>query len=377
LSKARKSPEQPKLRNIDIAILEGLALYGVRNMTKLSAKLNISPGILRRRIKYLRSHFSLYLLGNPYHTNIGLRKVFVFAESKPGYENLLYECLKSNDYWLWVEQCIGIPKCLAIYGIPAGKEPEFEEFVRKLREIEQVRNLNFVWSTCIQSVNATSTWFDKSSEEWIFPWDSWLKEVQSNHEELPNTLREPDGYVQKADWIDIMILKELEKNSAIKLKEIAKKLNLSLQALKYHFENHVIREQMFEGPQIIANHYKELSPDMYYFRFVFQNYENLSKFANSLMNKPFVRAIGKTYRENQLLVQIYLPRQQLRNFIEALSKLIKTMFLNTYEYMIMDPTKKERQTISYEYFKDNNWEYDHKKYLENMQATLKKCAASI
>lgn len=346
-------------------------------MSKLSAKLNMPNATLRRRINYLRSHFSLLLSGSVYHTNIGLRKVVVFAESKPGYEELFYQCLKSNDYWLYVSQCVGVPKCLAIYGIPAGKEKEFEEFLSKFEELDPVCNVKFFWSTCFQNINMTSAWFDNASEEWIFSWDSWLKEVLTEEVltekgELPYTLRDPDDYVQKADWIDIMILKELEKNSAIKLKEIAEMLGISSQGLKYHFENHVIKEKMFEGPQIIAEHYKGLSPDTYYFRFVFNDYENLAKFAISLMNKPFARVVGKVYRLNQLFVQVYLPRQQLRNLIETLSKLVRAGFLDTYEYVIQDLAKTKRQTISYEFFKDNKWLYDHEKHLEKLQSTVKR-----
>jgi DNA-binding Lrp family transcriptional regulator len=369
LTKRTKPDEQGKLQSIDVEILEGLALYGPRNKSKLAVQLGMPLGTLRHRINYLRSHFSMRLLGSIYHTNIGLRKVVTFAEAKPGYEDLLYQCLKANDYWLYLSQCVGTPKCLAIFGIPAGKEKEFEEFISKIQQLETVDNVKFTWSTCFQNVNPTSVWFDKTSEEWVFPWESWLQEIQTKRRELPYTLKDPDKYAQTADWIDIVILKELEKNSAVKLKDIARKLGTSLQRVKYHFENHVIRGKMFEGHQIIAEHYKALSAETYYFRFDFGDYGSFAGFANSLLNKPFARAMGKAYQKNQLFAQIYLPRQQLRGFIEALSKLVRSGFMKTYEYVIQDLTQTERQTISYEYFKDDNWTYDHKKYLERLQVT--------
>ena len=367
-----KQLKQNKLQTLDVKILEGLALYGPRNISKLASKLNISVGVLRRRINKLRSHFSLIFTGSLYHTNIGLRKVVVFVEFKPGYEELVYQCLKSNDYWLYVSQCIGSPKCLAIYGIPRGKEVEFEEFLKVLEELDVVCEVRFFWSTCFQNVSTTSVWFDTEREEWVFPWDSWLKEVLTRKEvELPYTLKDPPAYPQMADWIDIIILKELEKNYRVKLREIAKKLGISLQRVRYHFENHVIRLRMLEGHQIVAKHYEGLSPDTYYFRFVFKNYENLARFAYSLLNKPFVRVIGKVYGRNQLFVQVYLPRQELRNFLAVLSKLIKIGFLKTYEYVIQDLAKTERQTISYEFFKDNKWIYNHEKYLAKLRSIVK------
>jgi hypothetical protein len=82
--------------------------------------------------------------------------------------------------------------------------------------------------------------------------------------------------------------------------------------------------------------------------------------------------MGKAYGKSQLFVHIYLPRAQLTNFTEALSKLIRKGFLETYEYVIQDYSKKERQTISYEYFRDNNWEYDHEKYIKKLQSSVNK-----
>mgnify|MGYP001147730301 CR=1 FL=1 len=363
-----------KLDKVDVKILEGLALYDHRNKTKLAAHLHMSRKTLSYRINRLRSHFSLHIQGNIYHTNIGLRKAFIIAKSKPGYEELLHQCLKCNDYWLYVSRCIGVPACIATYGIPAGKESEFQDFINKLAEFDLVSDVDFFWSTSIHTVNATGKWFDETSEEWIFSWNSWLKEVQMEHGALPYTLKEPKEYIQKADWIDIMILKELEKNSTIKLKEIAKKLGTTLELIRYHYRNHVIKKQMFEGPQILADHYKGLFPDTCFFIFTFKNHENFTKFAGSLMDKPFVRAIGKVYGKNQLFVRIYLSRQQTKFFLDALSKLVRTGFLETYEYMIEDSTRTQRQTISYEFFKNNTWEYDHKKYVKRLQSAIKQFA---
>jgi hypothetical protein len=312
--------------------------------------------------------------GNIYHTNIGLRKAMVLAESKPGYEDLLYKCLKCNDYWLYVSQCIGTPGCVATYGIPAGKEDQFEEFINQLKETSTVAEVKHFWSTCIHSVNISSTWFDSASENWVFPWDLWLRESQTCQGELPFTLKQSIGYPQKADWTDIMILKELEKDCTVRFQRIAEKLGTSKQRIKYHYENHVIKKQMFEGPQILADHYKELSPDVYFFIFSFTNHETFSKFAFSLLNKPFVRAMGKVYDKNQLFVRIYMPRQQLTHFVATLSKLVRSRFMETYEYVTEDSTRTERQTISYEYFKNNKWEYNSDKYLDTLQSTIRESA---
>jgi hypothetical protein len=134
----------------------------------------------------------------------------------------------------------------------------------------------------------------------------------------------------------------------------------------------VIEKGMFEGYQVLAEHYKNLYADSYFFQFYFKNREDLTKFACSLMYKPFARYMGKEYGKNRLFAQIYLPKEQLINFQKAISKLIRTGFLDTYEYVIQDMTRTERQTISYEFFKGKNWEYDDKKYVEKLRSTFRR-----
>jgi len=368
LTTSTKSCKKGKLRKIDVKVLEGLALYNPRNKSKISDKIGMPLGTLRYRIGYLRSNFSLLTLGNIYHTNIGLRKAIVFAESKPGYEDILYQCLKANEYWLYVSQCIGSCKILAIYGIPAGREDVFQEFLDAVKQEGPADDIKYSWSTSFQTINATRTWYDQASEEWRFPWDSWVQEIRSAKTDLPYTLKDPDAYIQKADWADVIILKEMEKDCTIRLKALSKILGITLQGVRYHFENHIMKGKMFEGQQILAEHFKGMAPETYYFRFKFKNYPNFAKFAYSLLNKPFVRAEGKVYGSNELFTQIYLPRAEIRNFLDVASRLVKEGFMETYDYVIQDLTRTERQTISYEYFKNRQWEYDHSKFLKKLRS---------
>lgn len=378
LTTSTKSCKKGKLKKIDVRVLEGLALYSPRNKSKISEKIGIPLGTLRYRIGYLRSNFSLLMPGNIYHTNIGLRKAVVFAESKPGYEDVLYQCLKANDFWLYMSQCIGSSKVLAVYGIPAGKEGMFQEFLDIAKQEGPASGIEYSWSTSFQSVNATKAWYNQTSEEWTFPWGSWLEEIYNAKTDLPYTLNDPDAYLQKADWADIIILKEMEKDCTIRLKALSKILGITLQGVRYHFENHIMKGRLFEGQQILAEHFKGLSPETYYFRFKFKGHPNFAKFAYSLMNKPFVRAEGKVCGSNELFAQIYLPRAEIRNFLDIASKLVKEGFMETYDYVIQDLTRTERQTISYECLKEKQWEYDHAKFLDKLRsiaASLPKAAA--
>jgi DNA-binding Lrp family transcriptional regulator len=168
------------------------------------------------------------------------------------------------------------------------------------------------------------------------------------------------------------MLKELEKDATIKLARLAEMLKISPQLAQYHYHQHLIRKGLIESFEVTAFHFGREASDFCFFIFSFDNYEKLAKFASSLLDKPFAKTLGKIFGKNALYAYIYLPRSEFGNFLKTLSKLIKTGFLESYRYVIQDFENTSRQTISYEYFKNGLWTYDHKKHMENLQNMVRK-----
>jgi DNA-binding Lrp family transcriptional regulator len=352
---------------LDLQILEGIGNQGPRNLSTVAAKLGIKDATLRARLRRLKP--LVYLNANVYHTFIGLRKVCIFAKATLGKEKLLFESLKAPDFWLYVSRCYGeFEGCFALYAIPPENQTQFESLLETLKDKHLVENLEYFWSTCFHTVNPTTNWFDKQSNEWIFPWDKWVEEMKLQQTELPYSLKDPAAFPQKADYTDIFILKELEIDATISLKAIASKLDVTLQTIKYHFDNHIIKRQLLESFQVISFPFAEQESDFFFFIFTFPSEENMAKFANSLFNKPFVRSIGKIHGENGLFVQVYLPRKEFRRLIDGLSVLINKGFLKSYRYLIQDIRFISRQTVPYKLFDNGNWEYNQKRYLEELES---------
>jgi DNA-binding Lrp family transcriptional regulator len=216
-------------------------------------------------------------------------------------------------------------------------------------------------------VNARCNWFDEQSGYWKFEWESWIEEIKNENTKLPYTLIDPKDFPVLGDETDLLMLKELEKDATIKTARLAKILGISPQLARYHFRKHIIGKGLIENFEITALHFGRETSEFYFFIFDFGDYEKLAKFASSLLDKPFAKAVGKILGKNALYGYIYLPRSEFRNFLKALSKLVKTGFLESYRYVIQDFENSSRQTISYEYFKNGSWIYDHKKHMENLQ----------
>jgi len=366
-----------KLDLVDIEILEGLAKHGPRNIKRLAKELNIPRGTVLSRIKRMSSHFYLRLVTSVYHTNLGMKKAVVFAKAAPGQEDLLFNCMKVNKFYIYLSRCFGMFEgCLGIYVIPKECTTEFEHFLLELRELGAAEDIKMLWSTCFHTVNRTRKWFDSSSETWIFPWDKWLEEIPSQESELPYTLKDPESFTLKADETDLFIVKELEKDATITLTAIARKFGTTLQNIRYHYERHVIKHGIVEAFQIAMLPFERETSEMLFFIFRFDSKEKMAKFAKSLLDKPFVIIVGKVLGENAMVSQVYLPRLEFRKFIDALSKLARVGFLQSYDYVLQDlrSGKWSRETIPYEFFKNGLWDYDHSRHVKSLYDLVNKLA---
>lgn len=365
-----------KLDFLDVNILEGLATCGPRNLTEVARKLCIPRGTMLSRIKRMSSSFYLRLITNVYHTNLGLKKGIVFAEATPGHEELLFNCMKANNFYIYLSRCYGtFEGCFGIYVIPHDRTMEFEQFIKTIEKLGVAGKTEVYWSTCFQTVNEKKNWFDPQSHTWIFKWDEWIDEIPTEGTELPFTLVDPKSFHIKCDEIDLFIIKELEKDATINLADIARKLQTSLPRVKYHYQEHVIGLGLIECFQIFLFPFNRDESDMFYFRFKFDNTEKMAKFALSLLDKPFVNALGKVLGENAVFANLYLPRLEFRTFVDYLSNLIRSGLIQNYNYIIQDirnvPKTWARETIPFEFFKEGAWAYDHSKYMKIINELVK------
>jgi len=352
--------------------VEALEVEGPRNITKVARKLGIPAETLRKRVRRMASQFSWQFHLNIYHTYLGLKKAVVFAQAIPGYEDLLFDCMKTNDFWLYVNRCYGMSEgCVALYTIPSSNSGDFEEFVRQLEETGIASHAQVFWSTCFHYVHQTTNWFDKASKAWNFQWDKWSKEIPKQSTKLPYTLRDPEEFPLKADKTDLLILKELEKNPLVRMTELAQKIGISQQLAAYHYLRHIQDQKLIESFEVVHPYFDKASSDYFLFIFEFDDNEAFAKFASSLLDKPFARGLGKVLGTNALIAHLYLPRTEFRRFVDHLSSLIRARMLKKFSYVIQDLGKGSRQTIAYEHFERKKWTYDHEKHLRNLEKVAK------
>jgi len=362
-----------RIDETDVKILEGLSLLGPRNLTLIAEHLDMPIATLRYRIIRMLDNSLLFLHLNTYHTYMGLKKAVVFVEAIPGYEDVLYNCLGVNDFWIFLCRIYGPYEGWGgVWTIPKENDHDFENFLQSLIDSGVAKSFEVNWTTCREGIPVKSRWFNIEENAWTFNWKEWVNEVEMIEGKLPWTLIEPADWPIKVDNEDLLIIKELEMDGRKTLTDISKKLGISFEKLKYHFREHVSKRGLIEGYEVDIARFPLLFSNYLFFRFEFDTYDKFVRFTTSLHDKPFPLNLGKVLGENALISQIYLPIREFRKFIDALSELIKLGLLKTYHYFIQDVDKTWRETIPYEHFEDGRWHYDSKKHQKELEKILEK-----
>jgi DNA-binding Lrp family transcriptional regulator len=306
-----------------------------------------------------------------YHTNLGLRKAVVVLKARSGMEQLLFDCLLVNGFWLYVCRSYGAGEgCTAVYAVPVERCSEFEEFVNEIGHLGVAEDVQVFWSTCFQGGRITSDWFDNRAEGWVCRWDDWVREVQTQTTDLPYTLMEAESYPVLADDIDVKMLMKLEKDATASISEVGRLLGMSRQLAAFHYRKHLMGRKLIEGYEIFVMRYAGTEATMVLFLISFPDYEKFAKFARSLLDKFFVITMGKVLGKNALLLEVFLSTSEFRKFVGTLSTMARMKLVQNYEYAVQDFAVKRRQTISGEYFKDGSWIYDHKNHLETLKQKI-------
>jgi len=362
-----------RLDELDIRILEGLSLLGPRNLAKIAEHIDVPTTTVRYRVQRMLSSSILFLHMNPYHTYMGLKKAVIFAEAAPGLEDVLLECLRVNDFWLFLCRIYGpYEGCAGTWLIPKERTQDFVDFLDSLVEINVAKSYEINWSTCFEGIPVTSRWFNSEENTWLFDWNEWIEEVETIEGKLPITLVEPDDWPIMVDYEDLLIIKELEIDGRKTLTDISRKLEIPLETLKYHFREHVTKRGLVEGYQVEIYRSPSLVSENLFLKVEFDSHEKLKKFALSIHDKPFPYYMGKVLGEDALITQIYMAKWEFRRFIKALSILIRKGLVKRYSYVITDIYQVWRETIPYQHFKDGSWDYDPGKHREEVMKVLAK-----
>jgi DNA-binding Lrp family transcriptional regulator len=360
-----------ELDEINAKILEGLGAHGPRNVSALAKKLRLPSTTVAFRLSKLVKENGLQVRARSNSQKLGLKRAVVFAEARPGKEKTLNNLVDNLQYWTYTIRCFGkFNGIYALLGFPKESGREFENYFVEALKMGILDNYALYWTTELCEMPPNFSWFDFMRRSWGFKWKLWVKEVEQASDILPQRLLDPEAYPILVDKTDLLLLKELEKDGAIEFTELAKVAAMTPEAVRYRFQDHILKRGLIADYEVSIFPYPYQSSDLSSFVIEFRDKNALAKFSNSLTGKPFILSYAKVIGQNKLIVHFYVPKIEFLNLVDAINSLIETGIIERFFHVVLDISSYKSQTVSFEFFEENKWTYDHEDAIQKLKKIL-------
>jgi len=352
---------------INAKIIEGLSKHGPKNISSLAKSIGLPSTTVAFRIKKLMEEDYLKMRVKLDSSKLGLMKAVLFADTKHGLEDKLLSIIEKVDYWTYIAPCYGkFNGFYAVFSFPAVFKEKLVDYLHYAKQLGIISDYVFHWTTNIYEVPRNFSWFDFKRKAWSFSWKEWVDEIPEASGKLPERLRDPRIYSVGVDETDLLMLKEMEKNGKIGFTELAEVVKITPQGVRHRYHQHIIKRGLIAQHDIATFPYPLQSSDLCGIFLDFEDGEGLAKFVNTLHNKPFILSYTKVIGQNSLVAHSYTPKIEFSNFIESLNRLVERGLLRDFFYATFDVASFRRQTVSYEFFKDGKWLYDHDEKMKKL-----------
>jgi len=360
------------LDRVNAAILEGLAKHGPRNLSDLAKSTCLPLTTVRFRLNRMIKYGLLSINANLNMPKLGLIKGYLVAEALLGRHDTLFKAILNTDYWKYIIRCFGkMDGYCAYFAFPYIYRNELYEYWDEASRMKIFSKYRFFWITNSKVIPPNFSWYDFEKKEWSFDWKKWIAEVLESSDILPGVLEDPADYSIMADKADLLILKELEKNGAVSLKELTNVVKITPQSIGNRYKKHIIQRNLIVDYNVDAYPYPLQVSDLCAFIIDFENERALAKFVNASNTKPFIVSYAKVIGKNSLIANTYILKMEFPNLIKSLNCLYSEGLIKDFFYVTLDPTSYKRQTMSYEYFENGRWTYDLEEKIKKLKEISK------
>jgi DNA-binding Lrp family transcriptional regulator len=341
---------------VNAKIIEAFGKSNPRNLLALAKKVGLPPTTVTFRVKKLMKEGFLQVRAKVNSHKLGLIKAVLVADTNRGHSETLLSTIENTGYWSYTTRCYGkFNGIYAVFSFPFEQKAALEEYLEKARQLGAISNYVLLWTTNIFEVAPNFDWYDFRRKTWNFAWQKWQDEILNSPTDLPKRLADPQSYEILADKTDLLMLKELEKDGLRDFTELSEVAKITPQAVRHRFYQHLMKWKLVAEYEVAIFPYPLEISDLCAFVFDFPDQQALAKFANSLVDKPFVLSHARIVGKNSLVAHFYIPKVEFSSLIESLNHLAVKGVIENFQYVSLDVASFKRQTVSYEFFRDGKW----------------------
>jgi len=177
------------------------------------------------------------------HEKLGLQRIIVildFAETYKNYAQAILTAMSEVSYVVgFVKSLVGNEYIVNI-SAPSEVIPEVKEFFEALKQKGMLSMLEVMEFDWLRNVPMKAEYYEFDTGRWDFEWQNPSSQDYVAAAYMPSKLG-------KFDYVDLLIIKELQMDANKSMKEISEKLNVNYKKLAWHHTAHVQANRLVRG----------------------------------------------------------------------------------------------------------------------------------
>ena len=348
----------------NIEIFTAMAKVGPRNLPEVSRLTGIPYTTVNHRLSQIEANSREISILVPKVTKLGMIRLVVLVAAKPGLENAVSQALKIPNYWRVVERCEGAFTHHSIQTVPVKFLKIFKEYISTMRAMNLIKSYRIIETSDSTSIFPAFSNYDSSAGEWTFHWDEWLSELQKRTPE--KTIEDPKINEITMDKTDLKIIAYLQLNGRLSFTEIAKKVSVSPQTVKYRYDKKLIPSGVLDEFALDVDPYPVDVSTYHEFMLEFSDKLAMNQFFSVADKLFFIDQLSKAIRKNALVVRTRLIQSQVSNLFNFFSEMSNLGLLSSYSAVRLDMYARDMDTITFDLFDEvEGWQWDvYKNLLE-------------
>lgn len=357
--------------DLEARIINAIGKAGPRNIAQISRLTGAHQETIRYKIKkrFARLGFKFHAVAD--YSKIGLSAHWGTVNFSKAYRGLAPQVLRALNrvgYLTYYGKMIPQGNYVTLFALPEGTTAQYSEFLLglKSRGILDDFTLEEVQVSRHKVMDARP--FDFRSGRWEV---DWAKVAEAPPDPLPLTVRPPPA---DFDYYDLLVVKELQKDSLQHLTGIARKLKVHQKTLEYHYRTHVQGLGLVHSYRIkwVQDATRKLARSTATTRVAFHGLTKPEFVeAQAAMSKiPFLW-LEDLLRDGTYAVMMYIPITEIINTTSYISTSIPNLASRA-EMNFVKPDDASAFTIPYTMFMDGEWKFNTRQ----MEAGLRKEATA-
>jgi DNA-binding Lrp family transcriptional regulator len=340
----------------NVRIFSAMQKFGPRNLLEVSRRTGIPFTSVYNRVNKLEATTGPLVHLNPMLSKLGLVSLTVLTNAKSGYEDEVKQALRTTGYCRAISRCEGGFTHHSEHAVPYVHIPQYRKYLKQISSKGLATSSTILATNDYRQNPINFHYYDAKLKEWRFRWATWLNGVLKQRPS--GSIDQPTFQTISFDSKDLIILRELEKDSRKTFADLAPILDMTLQGVKYRFDKKLVASGVVENFRLDVSPYPAEMSAYYDLHVEFQNLMTLKRFYAYIPELFFIVGFSKVLKHDSMLLRVYILESQVTSLFEFLSELCRRRFMKSYSAVRVITGTEERTTIPSELFVDREgWRF--------------------